>query len=71
MPTAVETLNDWFSKLSDTDKRQVVTFLYEGKVLLQKGMYFGPSPNLVTRGLYVGPAPAASTNVCSQCGRPL
>lgn len=71
MADAVSDLKAWFSKLSDTDKKAVVGFLYEGKAILREGQYVGPKPELVTRGLFVGPVPASSTNVCRACGRPL
>lgn len=72
MADPVADMKQWFEKLSDADKRAVVTFLYEGKALLREGQYVGPRPSLVTmtRGLHVGPVPTSSTSVCSACGRP-
>lgn len=70
MADAVTGLKEWFNKLSDLEKRNVVEFLYEGKVMLREGTYVGPRPSQVTRGLHVGPAPSSSVNVCSACGRP-
>jgi hypothetical protein len=69
--SASENLKKWFQELPDSDKREVLQFLYGGKALLSKGVYLGPQPGLVERGLYVGPAPSSSSSVCSQCGRPL
>lgn len=71
MADAVTNLQSWFNSLSDTDKKSVLTFLYGGKVLIQKGLYTGPSPTLVERGLFTGPSPSSSSNVCGACGRPL
>lgn len=70
MSKPVDDLKGWFANLSTEDKKAVVTFLYEGKVLLREGMYFGPRPSFVTRGLHVGPAPSASVSTCPSCGRP-
>jgi hypothetical protein len=70
MGKAIDDIRIWFGKLPEPDKKEVVEFLYGGKVLVRKGMYVGPDPNLVQRGLYVGPAPPASANVCEKCGRP-
>jgi hypothetical protein len=67
---ATENLKKWFDELSNSDKREVVQFLYGGKALLNEGLYMGPRPGLVQKGLFLGPAPTASAGVCSTCGRP-
>ncbi len=78
MGTAVDSLKDWFEiKLDSAQQEEVLNFLYGGKILLQKGEYIGPYPNLVTKGLHCGPAPLASSlgqyapRICPACGRPL
>jgi hypothetical protein len=71
MSKAVDDLKQWFAKLPEDEKREVLRFVYGSKLLVTKGLYTGPIPEQVTtRGLYVGPAPTGSTPACSQCGRP-
>ena len=73
MKTSVETLQEWFENQPSKDQRDVLDFLYggKGKVLMQEGLYVGPSPNVVYKGLHCGPVPASSSNVCPSCGKPL
>ena len=68
MGLAVNTLKQWFDKLTDAEKREVLEFLY-GKSLLKKGLYTGPYPGQIQEGLHTGPVPA-STASCPSCGRP-
>lgn len=71
MSRAVDFLRSWFEGLPRDDQREVVRFLYDGKAILEEGVYLGPRPGLVTKGLFVGPAPSSSGSVCQACGRPL
>ncbi len=71
MSKAVENLEKWFSALTDQQRNEVLDFLYGGKVLMTKGEYVGPSPELVKKGLFTGPAPAQNSAVCGACQRPL
>jgi hypothetical protein len=72
MSKAVDDLKSWFNKLSEADQKDVVTFLYEGKVLVKKGLFVGPNPDVIpySRGLHVGPAPVSIDRACPSCGRP-
>lgn len=70
MAGPVDSLTDWFQNLTINEKKEVVTFLYGGKVLLRQGDYVGPRPGWITRGLYVGPAPAVGAGTCPTCGKP-
>jgi hypothetical protein len=68
--TPVEALTNWFQHLPSRDQRDVVTFLYGGKMLLQEGPYLGPHPGAISRGLHVGEVPPSSGHHCLACGRP-
>ena len=70
MSTNIEKLKDWFDDLPQSEQKEVVKFLYGGKMLLQEGMYLGPHPDSVQRGLHVGPIPSSSSGKCPTCGRP-
>lgn len=72
MTTAVHNLQEWFDKLSTADKVEVINFLYEG-VIVHKGSYYGPHPQVLFKGLNIGPKPTAiqSPQVCPTCKRPL
>lgn len=67
---AVEALNIWFNRLSESEKEEVLEFLYEG-ILIKEGNYIGPSKGIILEGLFSGPAPAVSvkTEVCPKCGK--
>ncbi len=70
--SASEDLKKWFDNRSSSEKREVLEFLYAGKVLMTEGMYIGPRPDMVQRGLFLGPAPTSSSSPakCPTCGRP-
>jgi hypothetical protein len=69
MPSAVDNLKTWFDKLTSSEQKEVLQFLYGGTVLTIKGLYVGPDPNLVNRGLFCGPQPAPTSSKCPSCGR--
>jgi hypothetical protein len=68
MEQAVSAMKQWFDKLTDAEKLEVLRFLY-GRGLLRKGMYTGPYPGQVQEGLHTGPVPK-SVSACPACGRP-
>jgi hypothetical protein len=68
--TPVEKLKTWFDSLPLYQQREVVQFLYGGKMMLNEGLYTGPVPGMVTRGLHCGPAPEEGSSRCHACGRP-
>jgi hypothetical protein len=76
MNKAVGDLKRWFVTLDASEQEAVIQFLYEGKALVRKGLYFGPAPGLVNEGLYCGPAPQSATTAsssvsrCPHCGKP-
>lgn len=70
MSTAIEKLTDWFDNLPSSDQKDVIRFLYGGKILLQEGLYVGPHPGAVYKGLHCGPVPSSGANVCPTCGKP-
>jgi hypothetical protein len=67
--SASDTLKKWFDELPTSEKREVIQFLYGGKLLLNEGLYMGPRPGAVYKGLFLGPVPSSSTNVCPTCGK--
>lgn len=56
----VRNLKAWFDKLPRGEQEAVLEFLY-GKILVKKGLYCGPAPEMIviTEGLFAGPAPAS------------
>lgn len=71
MNTAVRNLQEWFDELSADNQQAVIDFLY-GRLVVSRGSYYGPNPQIVTKGLSLGPKPATfqATQVCPTCGRP-
>jgi len=70
MNSNVTALKNWFNKLSDDDKKDVITFLYGNEGLMLDGVYCGPKPGIATEGLYLGPPPQSSSDSCPRCGKP-
>jgi len=68
--SATDTLQAWFNKLSRSEQEEVVKFLYDDRILLNEGVYFGPHPAILRKGLHCGPVPqVATSNRCPTCGR--
>lgn len=65
----VDDLKKWFNSLNDTERREVLKFLYagRGKVLTTEALYCGPNPQVITDGLHTGPAPAMAATQSSRC----
>lgn len=72
MSNAVNTLEQWFYRLSEHEKIEVIDFLY-GQLALSENHYYGPDPNVIQKGLHFGPKPydTQSTQVCPTCNRPI
>jgi hypothetical protein len=70
---AVNTLKSWFNNLGRAEQEEVIRFLYDERILLHEGRYFGPHPRLLNKGLHCGPVPlsAVTANICPTCGRRL
>lgn len=76
MSNAVDLLEKWFGELPPVQQKEVVTYLFGGKVIMREGQYFGPFPVPMIKGLYSGPAPLAAavshsvSRTCPTCGKP-
>jgi len=66
----INQLKEWFAQLESSKKRNVLRFLY-GDLLITRGNYCGPRPEVIQEGLYSGPVPSVSEKTCSMCGKPL
>ncbi len=72
MKSKVDVFFEWFEKLSEEEKAQIIAAITDNNTLLQRGRYSGPMPVLLNEGRFSGPAPIYSSTpkrVCKECGR--
>lgn len=67
MSSVTETFDNWFNKLSNAEKMEVVLHVVKKQAKpVNEGLYGGP-PGYLQKGLFAGPS--GTSQKCPCCGR--
>lgn len=67
--SVIKTFDDWYEKLSATEKSEILEHVINKKCQLTcEGFHAGPS-GVLQKGLFVAPSGSASQGKCPVCGK--